>query len=141
MRYSVAHTVCRCRNAAELERRAEATGRKLSELRDHAVAGSPAEVVDRLGQFGEIGADGAYVQILDLHDLDHVELIATEVLPQLAWAGPGRERRTGPVNRLVTGGLRAAEMSAKVNRWLPCPLRSRPGGWSAWRSRAPSRSP
>ena len=47
------------------------------------LAGTPAEIVDRLGEFGKIGADGAYLQVLDLHDLDHLELIAAEVLPQV----------------------------------------------------------
>jgi F420-dependent oxidoreductase-like protein len=83
MRYSAAHTVCCGRDAAELERRADAIGRPLAELREQAVAGTPAEVVDRLGQFAGIGADGVYLQVLDLHDLDHVELIAAEVMPQL----------------------------------------------------------
>jgi hypothetical protein len=41
-------------------------------------------VVDRLGQFGEIGADGVYLQVLDLDDLNHLELIAAAVLPQVA---------------------------------------------------------
>jgi F420-dependent oxidoreductase-like protein len=84
MRYSAAHTVCCGRDEAELERRAAATGRPLGDLREQAVAGTPAEVVDRLGQFAGIGADGVYVQLLDLHDLDHLELIAAEVMPQVS---------------------------------------------------------
>jgi F420-dependent oxidoreductase-like protein len=84
MRYSAAHTVCCGRDEAELERRAAATARPLADLREHAVAGTPAEVVDRLGQFAGIGADGVYVQLLDLHDLDHLELIAAEVMPQVS---------------------------------------------------------
>jgi alkanesulfonate monooxygenase SsuD/methylene tetrahydromethanopterin reductase-like flavin-dependent oxidoreductase (luciferase family) len=84
MRYSAAQTVCCGRTAAELERRAAATGRPLADLRENAVAGTPAEVVDRLGRFAEIGAERAYLQVLDLHDLDHLELIAAEVAPQLS---------------------------------------------------------
>jgi F420-dependent oxidoreductase-like protein len=84
MRYSTAQTVCCGRDTAELERRAEAIGRPLADLRENAVAGTPAEVVDRLGQFTGIGADGGYLQVLDLNDLDHVELIAAEVMPQLS---------------------------------------------------------
>jgi F420-dependent oxidoreductase-like protein len=84
MRYSAAHTVCCGRDAAELQRRADAIGRKLSDLREHAVAGTPAEVVDRLGQFAGIGADGVYLQVLDLQDLDHIELIAAAVMPQVS---------------------------------------------------------
>jgi F420-dependent oxidoreductase-like protein len=83
LRYSVAHTVCCGRDTAELERRAAAIGRPLADLRGDAVAGTPAEVIDRIGQFGEIGADGVYLQILDLDDIDHLELIAAGVLPQV----------------------------------------------------------
>jgi F420-dependent oxidoreductase-like protein len=83
MVYSVAHTVCCARDDAELQRRAEAIGRPLDELREQAVTGTPAEVVDRIGQFGEIGAERVYLQFLDLHDLDHIELIAAEVMPQV----------------------------------------------------------
>jgi F420-dependent oxidoreductase-like protein len=83
MRYSVAQVVCCGRDAAELERRAAAIGQPLANLREHGVAGTPAEVVDRIGRFGEIGAGGVYLQVLDLDDLDHLELIAAEVLPQV----------------------------------------------------------
>ena len=84
LRYSVAHTVCCAATTAELERRAAAIGRPLADLRENAVAGTPAEVVDRIGQFGAAGADGMYLQVLDLDDLDQVELIAAEVMPQLS---------------------------------------------------------
>ena len=83
LRYSVAHTVCCGRDTAELDRRAAAIGRPLADLRADAVAGTPAEVIDRIGQFGEIGADSVYLQVLDLDDIDHLELIAAEVLPQV----------------------------------------------------------
>jgi hypothetical protein len=47
--------------------------------------GTPAEVVDKLGTYGPAGAGASriYFQLLDIVDLDHVELIASEVLPQL----------------------------------------------------------
>jgi F420-dependent oxidoreductase-like protein len=83
LRYSVAHTVCCGRDTAELERRAAAIGRPLADLRVNGVTGTPAEVIDRIGQFGEIGADCVYLQVLDLDDLGHLELIAAEVLPQV----------------------------------------------------------
>jgi F420-dependent oxidoreductase-like protein len=84
MRYSLAQTVCCGQDKAELERRAAAIGTPLSDLREQAVAGTPAEVVDRLGQFSEIGAEAVYLQVLDLQDIDHLELIAAEVMPQVA---------------------------------------------------------
>jgi F420-dependent oxidoreductase-like protein len=84
MRYSFAQPVCCGRDDAELERRAAAIGQPLSNLRESGLAGTPAEIADRLGEFGKLGADTAYLQVLDLHDLDHLELIAAEVLPQVA---------------------------------------------------------
>jgi F420-dependent oxidoreductase-like protein len=78
MVYSAAQTVCCGRDEAEVARRVEATGQPQAGL-----AGSPAEVVDKLGRFADAGASRAYLQVLDLHDLDHLELIAAEVLPQV----------------------------------------------------------
>jgi alkanesulfonate monooxygenase len=83
---SVAQVLCCGRDEAELARRAAAVGRNVDDLRANGVAGTPAEVVDRLGAFGELGATRAYLQVLDLADLDHVELVAAEVLPQLRQA-------------------------------------------------------
>lgn len=84
MCYSAAQTVCCGRGEAELARRAEAIGRDLAGLRAGALGGTPAELVDKIGQFAEAGAARMYLQLLDLHDLDHLELIATAVMPQLA---------------------------------------------------------
>jgi alkanesulfonate monooxygenase SsuD/methylene tetrahydromethanopterin reductase-like flavin-dependent oxidoreductase (luciferase family) len=71
--------VCCGRDEAEVARRAEAAGQPQAGL-----AGSPAEVVDKLGQFADAGASRAYLQVLDLHDLGHLELLAAEVMPQVA---------------------------------------------------------
>ena len=81
--YSAAQTVCCGRDEAELARRAEATGEQLAELRRSGLAGAPAEIVDKLGRFAAAGAERVYLQVLDLHDLDHLELIAAEVMPQV----------------------------------------------------------
>jgi alkanesulfonate monooxygenase SsuD/methylene tetrahydromethanopterin reductase-like flavin-dependent oxidoreductase (luciferase family) len=77
--------VCCGRDEAELARRADAIGQKPADLRRDALAGSPAEIVDRLGAFAEAGGglDRAYLQVLDLHDVDHLELLASEVMPQV----------------------------------------------------------
>ncbi len=45
--------------------------------------GTPAQFVDLLGTWAEIGVDRFYLQILDLADLDHIELIGSEVLPRV----------------------------------------------------------
>jgi F420-dependent oxidoreductase-like protein len=81
--YSAAQTVCCGRDGAELARRAEAIGYQVADLRRDGLAGSPAEIVDKLGRFAGTGATRAYLQVLDLHDLDHLELLAAEVMPQV----------------------------------------------------------
>lgn len=83
MTYSAAHVVCCGRSQAELKRRAASIGRSLAELREGGVAGSPAEVAEKIATYAEIGAQRMYLQVLDLQDLDHLELIASEVAPRL----------------------------------------------------------
>ncbi|MGH3880453.1 MAG: LLM class F420-dependent oxidoreductase [Actinophytocola sp.] len=68
---------------AAVTRRAAAIGRDVAELKQNSAAGTPAEVVDTLGRYAEAGATRSYLQILDLDDLDHLELIASAVAPQL----------------------------------------------------------
>jgi F420-dependent oxidoreductase-like protein len=80
---SSALVLCVGRNEAELARRAAAIGRDVDELREHGVAGTPAEAVDVLGRYAAAGAQRVYLQVLDLSDLDHLDLVASEVMPQL----------------------------------------------------------
>lgn len=80
---SVAHGAIVGKDDAEVRRRLEVYGADAEEVQAHALVGTPAEVVDRLGRFAATGADRAYLQILDLADLDHLDLIASEVLPHL----------------------------------------------------------
>ena len=84
LRLSVAQTVCCGTNENEVERRASNIGRKADELRAYGVAGTPDEVVARLRAFADIGAETIYLQVLDLNDLEHIDLLADEVLPQVA---------------------------------------------------------
>jgi F420-dependent oxidoreductase-like protein len=77
MIYSAAHMVCCGRSKAEVDRRHAAIGG------GEGLVGTPGEIVDMIGKFGEIGAEHFYLQVLDLNDLDHLELLATEVLPQV----------------------------------------------------------
>ena len=81
--YSAAFVVCAGRNDAETARRANAIAREVDELRDNTpLVGTPGEIVDRLGPFAEAGVQRVYLQVLDLADLDHLELFASEVIPQ-----------------------------------------------------------
>ena len=84
LRLSVAQTVCCGTNENEVERRASNIGRKADELRAYGVAGTPDEVVARLRAFADIGAETIYLQVLDLNDLEHIDLLADEVLPQVS---------------------------------------------------------
>jgi F420-dependent oxidoreductase-like protein len=81
MIYSVAHAVYCGRSRAEVERRAAAVGRSADNAED-GLAGSPDEIAAKMAKFADIGAEHFYLQILDLDDLDHLELLAAEVLPR-----------------------------------------------------------
>jgi F420-dependent oxidoreductase-like protein len=83
MFYSVAQTVCCGKDEAEFRRRAAAIGREPDTMRETGVAGTPGEVAAKIAEFAEIGADRVYLQVLDLGDLDHLALIASDVAPQL----------------------------------------------------------
>ncbi|MEU2565289.1 LLM class F420-dependent oxidoreductase [Streptomyces althioticus] len=82
--YSNALVVCVGRDDAEVARRAAAIGREGDELRENGLAGSPAEVVDKIGRYAEAGSQRVYLQVLDLSDLDHLELISSQVQSQLS---------------------------------------------------------
>ncbi|MFD9367533.1 LLM class F420-dependent oxidoreductase [Streptomyces sp. NPDC060020] len=81
--YSNALVVCVGKDDAEVARRAAAIGRDVDELKANGLAGSPAEVVEKIGVYGAAGASRVYLQLLDLDDLDHLELISAQVLSQL----------------------------------------------------------
>ncbi len=81
--YSHAITICCAGEQSELKRRADRIGRDLDELRRAGAAGSPEEVISRLDEYRQAGASRSYLQVIDLDDLDHVALIATEVMPHL----------------------------------------------------------
>jgi F420-dependent oxidoreductase-like protein len=81
---SVAQVVCCGTTAADISRRAASIGQPVEALREHGLCGTPAEVVDKLGRFAAIGTGRAYLQVLDLADLDHLALLGSEVLPAAA---------------------------------------------------------
>ncbi|MGH9063605.1 MAG: LLM class F420-dependent oxidoreductase [Acidimicrobiales bacterium] len=83
LRRSAAVVVCCGAGDAEVSRRAAAIGREEAELREHGATGTPGEVAERLRAYGTSGADTVYLQVLDLSDLDHLRLIAEEVVPLL----------------------------------------------------------
>ncbi|MGW1679041.1 LLM class F420-dependent oxidoreductase [Saccharopolyspora sp. NPDC002376] len=81
---SAALVMCVGKDEAEIARRAEAIGRDVEELRLNGLAGTPAEAVDKIGAWRErTGITRLYLQVLDLSDLDHLDLVASEIAPQL----------------------------------------------------------
>ena len=81
--YSNALVLCVGCDETELARRAAAVGREVDDLRENDLAGTPTEVVDRLGAYADAGSSRMYLQVLDLADLDHLGIVAAEVRPRL----------------------------------------------------------
>ena len=78
---SAALVICCGQNSADVERRASNIGRDVDELATNGLAGLPAQIVEKVHVYGELGITRIYLQILDMSDLEHVGLIASEVLP------------------------------------------------------------
>ncbi|MHA6798980.1 LLM class F420-dependent oxidoreductase [Bounagaea algeriensis] len=81
---SAALVLCVGEDEEEIERRGDAIGRDVDELRQNGLCGTPDEVVDRIGTWRErTGLSRLYLQVLDLTDLEHLDLVAERVAPQL----------------------------------------------------------
>ena len=82
--FSAAAVLCVGRDDAEVRRRAEAIGRDADEMRENGgIVGTPAEAVEAIKRYAEAGASRLFLQALDLSDLDHIDLVASEVATQL----------------------------------------------------------
>ncbi|MFY1635928.1 LLM class F420-dependent oxidoreductase [Solwaraspora sp. WMMB335] len=71
------------RTDAEAQHRAAPLHEKSALPPEDPVVGSPAQLVDRIGEFAAVGTSRVHLRFIDLGDLDHLELVAAEVLPQL----------------------------------------------------------
>ncbi|MFD4208954.1 LLM class F420-dependent oxidoreductase [Micromonospora tulbaghiae] len=71
------------RTDAEAQRRAAPLHVTSALPPEDPVVGSPAQLVDRIGEFAAVGATRVHLRLIDFDDLDHVELIGAEVLPRL----------------------------------------------------------
>ena len=81
--YSAAQTVCCGVTQTQVQQRATTIRRDLDELRTDGLAGTPDEIVDKIGRLGAVGVRRIYLQVLDLSDLDQLELVAGQVMSQL----------------------------------------------------------
>jgi F420-dependent oxidoreductase-like protein len=84
LRRTVALLLCCGTDEAEIARRAKVIGREVEELRTNGAAGTPDEVAETLRAFAGAGAETAYLQVLDLDDLEQLALVAAEVMPMVA---------------------------------------------------------
>ncbi len=64
-------------------RRLAAIGADADTFAEVNIAGSPDAAVEKLLRLRDLGADRVYLQLVDLRDLEHLELIAAEVLPHV----------------------------------------------------------
>ena len=84
LRRSVALVVCCGRDDGEISRRAANIKRNGEELSQNGLAGTPAQLIEKIATYRTLGVSRIYLQVLDISDLDHVALIADEVLSQVA---------------------------------------------------------
>jgi len=84
---SSALVLCVGQDEAEFRRRAAAIGHDPDDLRSGQLGGTVSEVVDKVGRYVESGQTRLYLQTLDLQDLDHLRLVAAEVMPAFTPAG------------------------------------------------------
>lgn len=84
LKLSVALPTIVGRDDAEVERRAAAIGQTRASFDNGAhIIGTPAQVADKVERLRALGAERVYFQLMDLRDVEHADLIGTEVLPLL----------------------------------------------------------
>jgi F420-dependent oxidoreductase-like protein len=84
LRMSVCYPVICGSTQAEAERRLERLGAPGARMLANGTVGTPDEVAAALGRFTQDGAEIVYLHIFDIDDLDHIALIGSEVVPQVA---------------------------------------------------------
>lgn len=83
LRLSVALPTVVATDDATYRARLDAIHADADTFADVNIAGTPAQAVEKLRRLRDLGADRVYLQLVDQRDLDHVELLAAEVLPHL----------------------------------------------------------
>lgn len=83
LRRSVALPTVVARDDTEYLRRLEAVDGDADTFAEVNIAGTPDAAVDKLLRLRELGADRVYLQLVDLRDLEHLELIAEAVAPHV----------------------------------------------------------
>jgi alkanesulfonate monooxygenase SsuD/methylene tetrahydromethanopterin reductase-like flavin-dependent oxidoreductase (luciferase family) len=71
------------RTDADAQRRAAPLHVKSALPPEDPVVGSPDLLVQRIGELAEAGAERVHLRVIEMSDLDHVDLIASDVLPHV----------------------------------------------------------
>jgi hypothetical protein len=71
------------RTDADAARRAAPLHARSALPPEDPVIGPPGALVQRLGEFAAIGATRVHLRVVEMSDLDHLDVIAGDVLPQL----------------------------------------------------------
>ncbi|MBH0115865.1 LLM class F420-dependent oxidoreductase [Salinibacterium sp. NG253] len=80
---SIAGTTAVGATESQIEARATAANGTPADLRLGGFAGTASEVVDKISELQALGFTRVYFQIMDFHDLDQLDFLAREVVPQL----------------------------------------------------------
>jgi F420-dependent oxidoreductase-like protein len=80
IRFSATGTIFCGRTEAEAAQRANQAGANIDKARSDGFYGTPEQIAERVNAYREIGASRLFLQLPDLHDVDHVDAIA-RVLP------------------------------------------------------------
>jgi F420-dependent oxidoreductase-like protein len=83
LRLSVALPTVVAEDDAELRRRCTAAGIDPDSSHDERLVGRPAEVAAKIERLRELGASRIYLQTVDMTDLDHLDLIARDVIARV----------------------------------------------------------
>ena len=83
IRFSIGIVAACGRTESEARHRAAGLYERTALPPEDPVIGTAEMLVDRIGQFEEVGATRVYLRIMDMMDLDHIDLIADRVLPAL----------------------------------------------------------
>jgi alkanesulfonate monooxygenase SsuD/methylene tetrahydromethanopterin reductase-like flavin-dependent oxidoreductase (luciferase family) len=83
--FSFTQTIVCGTTEAEVRRRAESVGLDPNGPRERGgqLYGTPERIAEQLGEFVKAGASRAFLQVLDMRDLEHLDLIAAQVAPLL----------------------------------------------------------
>ncbi|EAR25589.1 putative monooxygenase [marine actinobacterium PHSC20C1] len=80
---SIAGTTAVGATESQIEARATAANSTPDKLRTGGFAGTASEVVDKISELQALGFTRVYFQLMDFHDLDQLDFLAREVVPQL----------------------------------------------------------